>query len=131
MSIVTLASWNVPMSSGVLSRFFDISDTIPQKCDKKIVELNEAIAQLQKATETLKERDIAAEVAKAVESLNLDEIHSNVEDAVLQARSALAKVDAQKIKEEVASALAKIDKEKLRSKLKLPQLISSPRYSNL
>ncbi|HTG55547.1 MAG TPA: hypothetical protein VL943_04735 [Niabella sp.] len=119
VSTITLASWSVPMTSGMFSRFFNETDTVPQKCDSKIGELNEAIAQLQKATESLKERDISREVAKAIESINLDEIHSNVEEAMLQAQSALAKVDVQKIKEEVSLALAKIDKGKIEEQVKL------------
>lgn len=119
VSIITLASWSVPMTSGMFSRFFNASDTVPKKCDVKIVELNEAIAQLQKATESLKERDISREVAKAIENINLEDIHSNVADAMLQAQSALAKVDVQKIKEEVSLALAKIDKDKIEEQVKM------------
>ncbi|WP_114789580.1 hypothetical protein U0035_08565 [Niabella yanshanensis] len=119
VSIITLASWSVPMTSGMFSRFFNETDTVPKKCDSKIGELNEAIAQLQKATESLKERDISREVAKAIESINLEDIHNNVEDAMLQAQSALAKVDVQKIKEEVSLALARIDREKIEEQVKL------------
>lgn len=118
VSVITLASWSMPMTPGMLSKFFDISDTVPQKCETRISELNEAIAQLEKATTSLKERNIAGEVAKAIENLNLDEIHSSVEEAVFQAKSALAKADAQKVKEELAQALAKIDKEKIEEQVK-------------
>jgi len=107
------------MTSGVFSKFFYTFDTIPKKCNTRIVEINEAIAQLEKATETLKDRDIAKEVAKAIEGINLDEIHSNVEDAMIQAKSALEKVDVQKIKDEVSLALAKIDKEKIEEQVKI------------
>lgn len=117
--LITLVSWSVPLTTGVLSKFFNLTDTIPQNAPTKITELDEAILQLEKATQTLKERDIATEIADAVKEINLEDIHRSVNDAMTQAKSALDKVDARKVKEQVTAALAEIDKEKIEEQVKI------------
>lgn len=117
--VITLVSWSVPMTPGILTRFFNSTDTIPGKCTSPAADIDQAIADVQKAAEALKDRNIAEEVAKAIENIDLQDIHAHVEDAMLQAKTALAKVDVQKIKAEVSLALTKIDKEKIEEQVKI------------
>ena len=124
VGMITLASWSMPMTTGLMGKFFEVSDTVPKSSRSRIAALNEAIDRVEKATETLNRIDIAAEIAKAVESIHLDKVHSHVTDAVSQARSALEETDARHIKDAVAQALVKIDAEKIQASLQ-PQLQQS------
>ncbi|MCH5600912.1 hypothetical protein [Niabella ginsengisoli] len=119
IAIVTLASWNLPMSPGMFDKFFSVSDTIPGNCKEKLSDLDEAFAKLEKAKIELKEKDIAASVTKALREINIQQIQESVDNALADADVALDKVDLEHIKSNVASAIAKINTEKINEQVKI------------
>jgi hypothetical protein len=101
-------------------------DTIPKSREKKVRDLDEAIAELDKVdidetiskamkevSEAMKKVDVEKmklELEKSMKDIDFDKIHLEVENA-------LKEVDAVKIEKEVKESLAKIDVDKMKAEL--------------
>lgn len=116
---ITLASWSMPLTSSMFTDFLYSSDTIPHEQNKRMEELNKALAELQKAKSGLLEKDVANEVALALKQINLQQIQSSVSDALMNANAALKNTDTKKIRIEIDAILTKIDMEKINEQVKI------------
>lgn len=118
-----LISWQIDRHDPATSQ--NTSDTLPKK--KKVVDIDEAIAELE-AVDIRKELEKAmVEVDKAMKELDDQEIslklqealnRVNMEEVKAQADKAIKDVDVNTITKEVEESLAKIDWEQIESEMK-------------
>lgn len=101
-------------------------DTIPQKKDKKIRDLDEAIAELEAVDLKIELDKAMAEVDKAMKEIDGEKIRLDVERAMkdvdfdkikMEVDKAMKEVDFAKIEKEVKESLAKIDWDKMKAEL--------------
>ena len=111
-----------------------IQDTVPQKRDGKVKDLDEAMAELERAMQQLNKElkkpippipsieveKMKAELVQALKEVDPEKIKAEIDVAMKQ-------IDAQKIKSEVQAALAKVDMEKVRREIERVKEVELPR----
>lgn len=113
IGVITLSSWNIPMTPGMLRKFFPVTDTV-SPCDQKKMKLLEAAhVQLDQLKHKLQRRDIAAEVCKALQQVQLDEVQTEIDQALKDADQTLAQIDAAALQVQVRESLRKIDAQQI------------------
>ncbi len=104
---VALLSWDKKQSPpGFHQQQKTHNDTIPQKKDKKIRDLDEAIAELESVDLKIELEKALAEVNKALKELDVQKIQLDVQKSMKE-------VDFDKIKAEVDMAMKEVDMQKI------------------
>jgi hypothetical protein len=139
---LALVSWDRKHSGGRFHQKQQTHDTIPQKKDKKIRDLDEAIAELEavdlkvemdkalaEVTKAMKELDmqkIQLDVQRSLKEVDFDKIKAEVDMAMkevdmqkiqLEVQRSLKEIDFAKIEKEVKESMAKIDWDKMKAEL--------------
>jgi hypothetical protein len=145
---LVLISWDRQQSDNGVQQKHQQHDTIPQKRDKKVRDLDEAIAELeavdinievQKAMEevnrAMKELDVQKinlEVQKALKDVDFSKARAEVDRAMkeldlqkvqLEVQQSLKEIDFQKIEKEIKESLAKVDWDKMNAELETARKI--------
>ena len=122
---LALVSWDHRQSPGGFQEQ-QKHDTIPQKKDKKILDLDEAIAELEEVDIKIELDKAMAEVNKAMKEIDGEKIRLDVEKAMkevdfdkikMDVDKAMKEVDFAKIEKEVKESIAKIDWNKMKAEL--------------
>jgi hypothetical protein len=100
-----LVSWDRKQSGGFHQKQ-QTHDTIPQKKDKKIRDLDEAIAELENVDLKIELEKAMADVDKAMKELDVQKIKLDVQRSMKD-------VDFDKIKAEVDMAMKEVDMQKI------------------
>jgi len=127
-----LISWDHQQKADQLGQNQQAQDTVPQKKEKKIRDLDEAIAELEHID--LKEHLDKAmkEVNAALKQLDSEKIRLDIERSVkeidfdkikLEVDKAMKEVDEAKIEQEIKESLARIDFEEMKEELEKVQKI--------
>lgn len=123
---VALSSWGQKKAVTNFQEKTLYHDTIPQKKDKKIRDLDEAIAELENIDLQIHLDKAMKEATLALNEINTEKIRLDVEKAMKEVdfqkirsdvEKAMKDVDFAKIEREVNESLAKIDWEKMRLEL--------------
>jgi len=139
---LVLLSWDDRQLPGGFYQQQQIHDTIPQKKDKKVRDLDEAIAELenidikvhmdkamQEVNKAMKELDvqkIQLDVQKSMKEVDFDKIKAEVDKAMkevdmqkiqLEVQRSLKEIDFAKIEKEVKESIAKINWDKMKAEL--------------
>ena len=121
-----LVSWDHQQKTGRLGQYQQVRDTVPQKKEKKIRDLDEAIAELEHID--LKEHLDKAmkEVNAALKQLDTEKMRHDIEKSMkeidfdkikLDIDKAMKEVDEVKIEHEIKESMAKIDFDELKAEL--------------
>lgn len=101
-----LLSWDRKQTGGEVRQKQQQHDTIPQKRDKKVRDLDDAIAELEATDIDLEVQKAMGEVNKAMKELDAQKIN-------LEVQKALREVDFSKAKAEVERAMKDLDLQKI------------------
>jgi hypothetical protein len=121
-----LVSWDHKQSPGGSPAKQQLNDTIPPKKDKKVRDLDEAIAELEAVDLKIELDKAMEEVNKALKELDVEKIHLDVEKAMkdvdfdkikTDVEKAMKEVDFAKMEKDVQESLAKIDWNKIKAEL--------------
>ena len=124
---LVLVSWDRKQSGGGFHQKQQTHDTIPQKKDKKIRDLDEAIAELESVDLKIELEKAMAEVNKALRELDVQKIQLDVQKSMkeidfdkmkAEVDMAMKEVDMQKIQLEVQKSLKEIDFAKIEKEVK-------------
>jgi hypothetical protein len=124
---LVLISWDRKQSDNAVQQKQDQHDTIPQKRDKKIRDLDEAIAELEAVDINIEVEKAMAEVNKAMKELDVQKINLDVQKALkdvdfskakAEVDQAMKELDLQKVQLEVQQSLKEIDFEKMEKEIK-------------
>lgn len=123
---LALVSWDRQQFQGSTQHTQQFNDTVPHKKDKKIRDLDEAIAELE-AVDIKVELDKAmTEVNNALKELDMQKIQLDVQRSLkevdvekmkMDIDIAMKEVDFAKIEKEVKESLAKVDWDKMKDEL--------------
>ena len=130
---LVLVSWDHKQVPGRNDQLRQTQDTVPQKKDRKIRDLDEALAELEAVDINIELNKAMAEVNKALKELDLQKIQLDVERSMkevdldkikAEVHDAMKEVDLAKIEQEVKQSLAKIDWNKMKANwMRLKKLI--------
>lgn len=132
---LALLSWDQKKGTGNNQQKTQYYDTIPQKKDKKIRDLDEAIAELENIDLQIHLDNAMKEVKQALKEIDSEKIRLDVEKAMKEVdfqkiRSDVEKVmkdvDFAKIEREVKESFAKIDWEKMKMEFEAIKKIDLP-----
>lgn len=110
LSTFALLSWDRHDAPGGRQQSPD-TDTLPQQRERKVRDLDEALAELDNVDLKLHIEQAMASVAEAMKQLDAQKLH-------LIAQEALKEVDMVKIKAEVDKAIKEIDMDKINAEIK-------------
>ena len=138
MPVLALLLFTMVLSATVISSSFaqnrnTSADTIPQKKEKKITDLDEAIRELDKGLmdveRELKEKDwkkMEAEIKASMKEIDVAKMQADVEKAIkaidvekinADIQKAIKEVDTEMIKAEIAASLARVDMKKIKAEM--------------
>ena len=105
-TILLLVSWDRKQSPNGFHQKQQTQDTIPQKKNKKIRDLDEAIAELEAVDIKVEMEKAMEEVSKAMKELDLQKIELDVQQS-------LKEIDFEKIKADIDRSMKEIDMQKI------------------
>lgn len=123
---VTLVSWDRKQQTDEFFQKQSIHDTIPQKRDKKIRDLDEAIAELDNIDIKVHIEEAMKQVEQAMKQLDAKKMQLEIEKSMkevdmakikAEVDKAMKEVDFAKIEREVKESMAKIDWDKMKAQL--------------
>ena len=119
-------SWNDKQQADGIKQYQHQKDTIPQKKEKKVRDLDEAIAELDNIDIKMHMDKAMKEVAEAMKQIDAEKMRLDIEKSMkevefdkikMEIDKAMKEVDFAKIEKEVKESMAKIDWEKMKSDL--------------
>ncbi len=121
-----LISWDPQQKTDQFDQIQQAQDTVPQKKDNKIRDLDEAIAELEQIDLKVHLDKAMKEVNAALKQLDSEKIRLEIERSLkeidfekikLEVDKAMKEVDAAKIEREIKESIAKIDFDKMKAEL--------------
>ena len=119
-------SWDEKKQSAGFNHYRHGTDTIPQKREKKVRDLDEAIAELDNIDIKMHMDKAMKEVAEAMKQIDAEKMRLDIEKSMkdvefdkikMDIEKAMKEVDFSKIEKEVKESLAKVDWEKMKADL--------------
>ncbi len=108
---ILLVSWDQKQAPGDYRQQYHAADTTPKKkTDKKIRDLDEALAELESLDLKAELEKVHEEVARAMKQIDRGKIQLEIEKSLKQ-------VDFEKIREEIESSIAKVDFKKIQAEI--------------
>lgn len=118
---IGLISWDYQQKTGNTPQ--SSTDTIPKKTkEKKVKDLDEALAELERADFQVDMEKMQADIARAMKEIDGEKIKLDIEKAMkdvdfakieAEVKASLAKVDWENVKKEIASAMKEVDLAKI------------------
>lgn len=119
IALVLFASWSMPPSGNMFTELFYVKDTIPRNDDKKIAELDKALAGLEKTKEKLREKDIEKVVGQALKDIDVRQVREDIDKAKGNAALILQDINTEMVQRQIEAAISRIDIEKITARVKL------------
>ena len=121
-----LISWGRQQKPGSPGKNQQVQDTIPEKKDRKIRDLDEAISELERVDINEHVEKALKEVSAALKQIDAEKMKLDIEKSLkevdfdkikMEVDKAMKEVDAAKIEQQVKESIAKIDFEKMKAEL--------------
>ncbi len=121
-----LISWGRQQKPGKNDKIVQVHDTLPEKKDRKIRDLDEAISELDRIDINEHVEKALKEVNAALKQLDAEKMKLDIEKSLrevdfdkikMEVDKAMKEVDATKIEQQVKESIAKIDFEKMKAEI--------------
>ena len=121
-----LISWGRQQNPGNPGKKQQVQDTIPERKDRKVRDLDEAISELERVDINEHVEKALKEVSAALKQIDAEKMKLDIEKSLkevdfdkikMEVDKAMKEVDAAKIEQQVKESIAKIDFEKMKAEL--------------
>lgn len=119
--VTLLASWGFKQKSPQTLPQAPAADTIPQRQEKKSVNLDEAIAELDAAGHYLDADRLKKQLAEVMEQVNEQKISAHVQKAMTEAQRSIQAIKWEELKKDAERSIASINWEALRKDIEAAQ----------